>query len=198
MDLKAGASEGFHHLISGVGASVVALTADDLVLGGKTQLGGEVVFGLGAAGVDNLLLLAVAEKAEDEDFVGNEFLLALGFQLADERLSTFQLVHGLDEAKEGILVVADSINSGTGVTPPVSFISFSGRFFSSRGQEKSGSSQLEDTDEGDGGTESTGGGGQEGDGQGTIISHSGQGSKTLDKGQKAEEEKSQESLAVHC
>ena len=58
--LKAGASEGFHHLISGVGASVEALTADDLVLGGKTQLGGEVVFGLGAAGVDHLLLLAVA------------------------------------------------------------------------------------------------------------------------------------------
>ena len=35
------------------------MSADNLVLGGKTQFSGEVVFGLGAAGVDGLLGLAV-------------------------------------------------------------------------------------------------------------------------------------------
>jgi len=82
--LKVGASESFHHLLAGVGTRSITLAADDLVLGGKTQLSGKVVFGLGAARVDNLLHLAVAEKAEDENLVLNELSLVLGFQFADE------------------------------------------------------------------------------------------------------------------
>jgi len=109
------------------------------------------------------------------------------------------LVHGPDEAKEGILVVAHGIDGmSPGAASLIVTVTFISGFLSGRGQEKSSSSQLEDTEDGDGSAESAGGGGQEGDGESAIIGHSGQGSKTLDKGQKAEEEKSHESLAVHC
>ena len=43
------------------------MSADDLVLGGKTQFSGEVVFGLGAAGVDGLLGLAVAIVGKEKE-----------------------------------------------------------------------------------------------------------------------------------
>ena len=43
------------------------MSADDLVLGGKTQFSGEVVFGLGAAGVDGLLGLAVAIVGKERE-----------------------------------------------------------------------------------------------------------------------------------
>ena len=38
------------------------MSADDLVLGGKTQFSGKVIFGLSAAGVDNFLGLAITGK----------------------------------------------------------------------------------------------------------------------------------------
>ena len=57
--LKVGVSESLHHLSGGVGARGITLTADDLVLGSQAQLGGEVVFGLGAGGVDLFLEFTV-------------------------------------------------------------------------------------------------------------------------------------------
>lgn len=58
-----GVPESLHHLLSGVRARSITLTADDLVLGGQSQFSGQVVFGLRAAGVDALVLvLAVAAK----------------------------------------------------------------------------------------------------------------------------------------
>ena len=55
-------SEGLHHFFGGVRAIGITLSADDLVLGGKTQFSGEVVFGLSATGVDNFLGLAITGK----------------------------------------------------------------------------------------------------------------------------------------
>ena len=49
-------SEGLKHFFGGVRAVGVTLSADDLVLGGKTQFSGKVVFGLGAAGVNEFVL----------------------------------------------------------------------------------------------------------------------------------------------
>ena len=55
-----GAPEGVHHLGGGVGARGVTSAAQELVLGGKAQLGGQLVLGLGAGRVHLLLgLLAV-------------------------------------------------------------------------------------------------------------------------------------------
>ena len=54
--LEVGVPEGLHHLLGGVGAAGITLTADNLVLGGQAELSGEVVFGLSAAGVDRLVL----------------------------------------------------------------------------------------------------------------------------------------------
>ncbi len=59
--LQLGGPEGLHHLLGGVGAAGITLTADDLALGGETELSSEVVFGLGAAGVHVLVGLAVAK-----------------------------------------------------------------------------------------------------------------------------------------
>ena len=55
-NLKVGVPEGLHHLLGGVGARSITLTADNLVLGGQAQFSGQVVFGLSAAGVDRLVL----------------------------------------------------------------------------------------------------------------------------------------------
>lgn len=62
LNLKVRVPQSLHHFVGGVGTSSETLTADDLVLGGKTQFSGEVVFGLGGSGVDLFLGLAVAIK----------------------------------------------------------------------------------------------------------------------------------------
>merc|ERR1719232_1968910 len=126
--LQVGAPEGVHHLLSGVGAASVPLAADDLVLRGQTKLGGEVVFGLGAAGVNLLLGLAVAEEGKDKGFILGQVRFGLGLQFTDKSLSTFEGVHGPDKGKKGIAVGGYSINSGPCVPPPllvtVTFILF--------------------------------------------------------------------------
>ncbi len=57
-NLQLGGPEGLHHLVGGVRAAGVPLAADDLALGGEAELSGEVVLGLGAAGVHVLVGLA--------------------------------------------------------------------------------------------------------------------------------------------
>ena len=68
MSLHLRAPEDVHHLLGGVGAGGVPLPAHDLALGGKAELGGQVVLGLGRRGVHLVLLgLAVAEKTETDN-----------------------------------------------------------------------------------------------------------------------------------
>ena len=44
------------------------------------------------------------EQSEDESLVSLKLILVLGLQFADERLAALEVVHGPDEAEEGILV----------------------------------------------------------------------------------------------
>ena len=53
-------SEGLHHFFGGVRAIGITLSADDLVLGGKTQFSGKVEFGLGTAGVNVFVLSSLS------------------------------------------------------------------------------------------------------------------------------------------
>jgi len=119
-----GVPESLHHLLSGVRARSITLTADDLVLGGQSQFSGQVVFGLSAAGVDALVLvLAVAEEGKDQSFIFLDFFLSLEF--ADEGLAALQSVHGPDESKKSILIGADGGNlSVSGITPLVFAVAF--------------------------------------------------------------------------
>jgi len=194
-----GVPKSIHHLLGGVGARGITLTADDLVLGGQAQFGGEVVFGLGAAGVDGVVLLglAVAEEGEDQSFILKHFFL--GFELTDKGLAALQGVHGSDKGEKGILVGGDGGDfSVSGETPLVS-VAFIGFLTSEAGGQKEGSSsQFEDTEDGDGSAEGTGGGGQEGDGQSTIVGNGGERTDTVN-GRPGDgvEEKCQKSLAVH-
>ena len=60
-----GVSQSVHHFLGGVGARGITLTADDLVSGGQSQFSSKVVFGLGAGGVDLLLVFAVAKRKKE-------------------------------------------------------------------------------------------------------------------------------------
>jgi len=193
-----GVPESLHHLLSGVRARSITLTADDLVLGGQSQFSGQVVFGLRAAGVDALVLvLAVAEEGKDQSFIFLDFFLSLEF--ADEGLAALQSVHGPDESKKSILIGADGGNlSVSGITPLVFAVAFFLLAAEAGGQEKSGSSQLEDAEDGDGSAEGAGGGGQEGDGQSTLVGNGGERADTMDGSPRdGVKEKCQKSLAVH-
>jgi len=191
-------SQSSHHLVSGVGARVVSLPADNLVARGQAKLSSEVVFGLGGSGVDLLLGLAVTEKAEDEDLIIFKIGLRLGLQLADEALAALQGVHGPDEGEEGVLVAGDSVDSRPGVTPLLVAVA---RFFlttEAGGQEKGSSSQFQGSEDGNGRAEGATGGGQEGDGEGTVVGHGGQGTNAIDRDHEAGgEEKNQKGFAVH-
>lgn len=61
-------SEGLHHFFGGVRAIGITLSADDLVLGGKTQFSGKVVFGLGTAGVNEFVLSLAVTGMKKYDF----------------------------------------------------------------------------------------------------------------------------------
>lgn len=192
-----GVPESLHHLLSGVRARSITLTADNLVLGGQSQFSGQVVFGLSAAGVDGLVLvLAVAEEGKDQSFIFLDFFLSLEF--ADEGLAALQSVHGPDESKKSILIGADGGNLSVSSETPLVSIAFFLLAAEAGGQEKSGSSQLEDAEDGDGSAEGAGGGGQEGDGQSTLVGNGGEGADTMD-GSPGDgvKEKCQKSLAVH-
>lgn len=192
-----GVPESLHHLLSGVRARSITLTADNLVLGGQSQFSGQVVFGLSAAGVDGLVLvLAVAEEGKDQSFIFLDFFLSLEF--ADEGLAALQSVHGPDESKKSILIGADGGNLSVSSEAPLVSIAFFLLAAEAGGQEKSGSSQLEDAEDGDGSAEGAGGGGQEGDGQSTLVGNGGEGADTMD-GSPGDgvKEKCQKSLAVH-
>merc|ERR1712038_948658 len=102
--LEVRVSQSIHHFLASVGTRSVTLTADDLVLGGKTQFSSEVVFSLGTARVDLLLDLAVTEESKDEGLVLLNLFFGLGLQFADEELAALQGVHGPDEGEEGVLV----------------------------------------------------------------------------------------------
>jgi len=174
-----GVPESLHHLLSGVRARSITLTADNLVLGGQSQFSGQVVFGLSAAGVDGLVLvLAVAEEGKDQSFIFLDFFLSLEF--ADEGLAALQSVHGPDESKKSILIGADGGNLSVSSETPLVSIAFFLLAAEAGGQEKSGSSQLEDAEDGDGSAEGAGGGGQEGDGQSTLVGNGGEGADTMD------------------
>jgi len=97
-------SEGLHHFFGGVRAIGITLSADDLVLGGKTQFSGKVVFGLGTAGVNIFVLssLSVTEKGQDQSFVFKEFTFLFGLQFANKGFTAFIHVHGSDESKKTI------------------------------------------------------------------------------------------------
>ena len=73
-NLEVGVPKSIHHLLGGVGARGITLTADHLVLGGQAQFGGEVVFGLGAAGVDGVVLLGLTVAVKSK--IGNKFWIA--------------------------------------------------------------------------------------------------------------------------
>ena len=60
--LDVGGPESLHHLVGGVGACRVTLSADNLASGDHAELGGQVVFGLGGSGVDVFVGLAVTKK----------------------------------------------------------------------------------------------------------------------------------------
>ena len=55
-------SQSSDHLLSGVGARGITLTADDLAPGGQSQFSSKVIFGLGAGRVNLLLVFAVAMR----------------------------------------------------------------------------------------------------------------------------------------
>ncbi len=59
--LDVGQPECLHHLIGGVGACGVTLSADNLASGDHAELSSQVVFGLGGSGVDVLVGLTVTE-----------------------------------------------------------------------------------------------------------------------------------------
>jgi len=60
--LDVGQPESLHHLVGGVGACRVTLSADNLASGDLAELSSQVVFGLGGSGVDALVGLTVTKK----------------------------------------------------------------------------------------------------------------------------------------
>ena len=78
----------------------------------------------------------------------------MSLEFADEGLAALQSVHGPDESKKSILIGADGGNlSVSGITPLVFAVAFFLLAAEAGGQEKSGSSQLEDAEDGDGSAE---------------------------------------------
>jgi len=98
--LDVGQPECLHHLIGGVGACGVTLSADNLASGDHAELSSQVVFGLGGSGVDVLVGLTVTEEGHDELLIFIQKVTVLGLQLADEGLSAAVHVHGADEGEE--------------------------------------------------------------------------------------------------
>ena len=143
-----------------------------------------------------LTFCKLPEEGKDQSFIFLDFFLSLEF--ADEGLAALQSVHGPDESKKSILIGADGGNLSVSSETPLVSIAFFLLAAEAGGQEKSGSSQLEDAEDGDGSAEGAGGGGQEGDGQSTLVGNGGEGADTMD-GSPGDgvKEKCQKSLAVH-
>ena len=100
-----------HGLADGLavhGALVVAPGASDLGPGGGTQVGGEVVLGLGAGGVDGVV---VSEESGNQGLLLAALLGGESLNLADKSLAAVVVVH----VGDGVEVGVDLVKSGSGL-----------------------------------------------------------------------------------
>jgi len=90
------------------GALVVASGASNLGLGGGAQVSGQVVFGLGAGGVDDVVL---SEETGDQLFLFAALSGGEGLNFADETLAAIVVI----DVGDGVEVAVDLVESGGGL-----------------------------------------------------------------------------------
>jgi len=182
--LQPRAGKSFHHLLRGVGAGGVPLPADHLGLAGHTELGSEVILGLGRGGVD--CFLALSKQGDHQHLLGGPLGHRLCFELANQLFSAGVQIHRADQLEQGVGVGPQSCGSGPFLPVPVprpitSFLS--NLFFTLEiaGKKKSNCSQLQSSQSSQNCTQTSGCTSDKGEVQGGVVGDGGEGAQTCGK-----------------